>query len=81
MVEDKFKTYKKLLELGIETEQHYVDNFAKLLWTPNTDQEFPISDKFVQQSLTIPNNPYMTDTEVQQVIDAVVNNCVTPLSQ
>ena len=81
MVEDKFESYKKLLELGIETEQHYVDNFAKLLWTPNTDQEFPISDKFVQESLTIPNNPYMTDTEVQQVIDAVVNNCVTPLSQ
>ena len=80
MVKDKFQSYKKLLEAGIETEQHYVDNFGKLLWTPNYDREYPMSDKFVDQSLTIPNNPHMTDAEVQQVIDAVVNNCVAPSS-
>ena len=80
MVKDKFESYKKLLEAGIETEQHYVDNFGKLLWTPNYDREYPMSDKFVDQSLTIPNNPHMTDSEVQQVIDAVVNSCVAPSS-
>ena len=80
MVKDKFQSYKKLLEAGIETEQHYVDNFGKLLWTPNYNREYPMSDKFVEQSLTIPNNPHMTDSEVQQVIDAVVNNCVAPSS-
>jgi dTDP-4-amino-4,6-dideoxygalactose transaminase len=80
MVDDKFSTYKKLLEAGIETEQHYVDNFAKLPWTPDSEREYPMSDKFVLQSLTIPNNPYMTDSEVEQVIEAVVNNCVTPSS-
>ena len=40
-----------------------------------------MSDKFVQQSLTIPNNPFMTDSEVQQVIDTVLNMFVAPLSK
>ena len=80
MVDDKFSAHKQLLEAGVETEQHYVDNFAKLLWTPSSGQEYPMSDKFVQQSLTIPNNPYMTDSEVEQVIETVVNICVAPSS-
>tara|TARA_B100000902_G_scaffold349643_1_gene358363 strand:+ start:976 stop:2073 length:1098 start_codon:yes stop_codon:yes gene_type:complete len=80
MVDDKFSAYKKLLEAGIETEQHYVDNFAKLQWTPDSKQDHTMSDKFVQQSLTIPNNPYMTNAEVEQVIEAVINICVAPSS-
>ena len=48
---------------------------------PNYDREYPMSDKFVQQSLTIPNNPFMTDSEVQQVIDTVLNMFVAPLSK
>ena len=81
MVKDKFASYTKLLQAGLETEQHYADNFGTLLWTPNYNREYPMSDKFVQQSLTIPNNPFMTDSEVQQVIDTVLNMFVAPLSK
>ena len=72
MVEDKFKAYDLLLNEGIETERHYVDNFSKLLWTPNVDEQFDMSDKFIQSSLTIPNNPFMTDEEVEIVSDTIL---------
>ena len=80
MVDDKFESYQKLLELGIETEQHYPDNFSKLGWIKPNLSNSPMTDKFVKQSLTIPNNPHMTDDEIQQVIDAVVNSSVAPSS-
>lgn len=81
MVDDKFIAYKKMLELGVETEQHYVDNFSELPWTPNTNQEYPITNKFIKQSLTIPNNPFMTDSEVETVSNLVINNLVAPSSR
>lgn len=80
MVDDKFEAYKKLLDLGIETEQHYPDNFSKLGWIKSNLNDSPVTDKFVKQSLTIPNNPHMSDQEIQQVIDAVVNSSVAPSS-
>ena len=75
-VADKFSAHKKLLSAGLQTSQHYVDNFAKLPWTPNTDKQFPMTDKFVQQALSLPINGHMTDAEVKEVIDIVVRNCV-----
>lgn len=71
MVEDKFSSYKRLLEFGVESEQHYPDNFSKLDWVKSNLTEYRMTDKFVQQSLTIPNNPHMTDEEVDLVINAV----------
>jgi len=73
MVDDKFSAHKKMLEAGVETEQHYADNFASLSWTPKTDKKFPMTDKFVKQSLTIPNNPFMTDAEVEVVTKKVID--------
>ena len=73
MVDDKFSAYKKMLEAGVETEQHYADNFARLPWTPHTDSKFPMTDRFVKQSLTIPNNPFMTDAEVEIVTKKVID--------
>ena len=80
LVKDKFKMHRVLLAQGVETEQHYVDNFSKLLWTPNSDNTYPMTDKFIEQSLTIPNNPFMTESEIQQVIEKVINNYVAPSS-
>jgi len=74
MVDDKFKMYKKLLADGVESEQHYVDNFAKLPWTPNTNKEFPMTDNFIKQSLSIPLNAHMTDSEVDEVVEKVCIN-------
>ena len=72
MVDDKFEAYKKMLDAGVETEQHYADNFATLPWTPKDGRTFPMTDRFVKQSLTIPNNPFMTDSEVEIVTKTVL---------
>ena len=78
-VDNKFEAHKKLLSMGVETAQHYVDNFAKLPWTPSTNKQFLKTDEFIKQSLSLPINAHMTDAEVQQVIDAVINISVAPL--
>lgn len=75
MLKDKFKAYETLLQAGVETERHYVDNFSKLLWTPNVEESFNMTDKFIQSSLTIPSNPFMTDQEVELVAKTVLENC------
>ena len=77
-VDDKFETYERLLDAGIETARHYVDNFFKLEWTQNTEENFPVTDRFIQQCLSLPINAYMTDHEVQKVIEIVINTTVTP---
>ena len=71
-VDNKFESYKNFLKQGLETEQHYADNFAKLSWTPNYKFKFKMTDKFVNQALTIPSNPFMTDNEVEQVVKIVM---------
>jgi len=78
MTADKHEAYKKMLQLGVETEQHYVDNFAELSWTPKDHRKFPNTDRFITQSLTIPSNPFMTDSEVEKVAELIINNLVAP---
>ena len=74
MVPDKFQAYKDLLHHGVETSQHYVDNFAKLPWTPHVEDNFDTTDIFIKQSLTIPNNAFMTDNEVEKVSEIVLKH-------
>jgi len=71
--DDKFKAHKDLLSLGVDTEQHYPDNFSNLDWIKSSLKDTTMTDKFVQRSLTIPNNPHMTDSEVNMVIEAVLS--------
>jgi len=78
MVENKFEAFEKLKSQGVETLRHYQDNFAKLPWTPSTDEQFPITDKYIRQSLSLPINGHMTDSEIYEVIEKVVNNTVAP---
>ena len=73
-VEDKLWSHGKLNKMGVQTERHYLDNFATLDWTPDTGKSFTITDRFVKQSLTIPNNPHMTDEDVNFVIDCVLSH-------
>ncbi len=80
-VEDKFKAHDKLLSMGLKTAQHYVDNFADLPWTPSTDEKFPMTDTFIRHALSLPINAHMTDPEVQEVINIVVNSGVAPSSR
>ncbi len=73
MVPDKFKMYNILLEKGIETNRHYVDNFSELPWTPKADKVFNMTNKFIKSSLTIPSNPFMTDDEVDTVVKTILS--------
>ena len=74
MVNDKFTAYERLLSLGVETEKHYVDNFSKLKFTPTDRKTYPVTDMFIQKSLTLPNNPHMTNSEVDEVITKVIKS-------
>ena len=74
MVPDKFQAHKDMLVNGVETSQHYVDNFANLLWTPQVKGDFAMTDTFIRQSLTIPNNAFMTDNEVEKVAEIVLEH-------
>ena len=74
MCKNKFEMYEKLQKDGIDSECHYTDNFAKLPWTPNTEKQFTITDYFIQRSLSIPINAYMTDSEVNEVAEKVYKN-------
>ena len=73
-VADKLWSHDKLNEMGVQTERHYLDNFASLDWTPNSTFNFAVTDRFVKQSLTIPNNPHMTNEDVDFVIDCVLKH-------
>ena len=73
-VEDKEWSHARLNEMGVQTDRHYLDNFAMLDWTPSSSDVFPMTDRFVKQSLTIPNNPHMSDDDVYKVIDCVLNH-------
>ena len=75
-VNDKLEAHQTLLDMGVQTAQHYTDNFAKLQFTPTTDEEFPVTDRFVKHALSLPINGHMTDTEVEQVVQAVVESGV-----
>ena len=74
LVNDKFTAYERLLSLGVETEKHYVDNFSKLKFTPTDRKTYPVTDMFIQKSLTLPNNPHMTNSEVDEVITKVIKS-------
>ena len=73
-VKDKLWSHDKLNDMGVQTERHYLDNFASLDWTPTSTSNFSVTDKFVKQSLTIPNNPHMSNDDVDFVIDCVLKH-------
>ena len=61
---DKFVAQKQLAKLGIESEAQYPDAL------PRTEN-YPGVDRFVKQALSIPINPYLSQTEIDKIIGAV----------
>lgn len=61
---DKFEAQGSLELMGIETEAQYPDALPKT-------GDFPNTDMYVKQALSIPINAHLTDAEVEQVVKAV----------
>lgn len=71
---DKFSMHEKLYADGVNSECHYTENFSDLPWLNKPKENFVITDFYVKRALTIPLNPYLTDSEVEQVVEKVVKN-------
>ena len=57
-----------LAKNDIQGVAHYTDNFAKFF---GSNKSFPNTEKFCTQIITLPNNPWLTDAEIEKVADAV----------
>jgi|TARA_B110000858_G_scaffold33304_1_gene37055 dTDP-4-amino-4,6-dideoxygalactose transaminase len=72
----KYNAHDKMLEEGVETQTHYIDNFATGIFNDqkNINQRYPKTEFHNQCSLSIPMQAFLTDTEVERVADAVIKH-------
>jgi UDP-2-acetamido-2-deoxy-ribo-hexuluronate aminotransferase len=61
--DDKLKAQKKLFDLGIETVPHYTESYG--------GNGFKNTMHYVKHALTLPLNPYISDSEVEHIVDMV----------
>lgn len=61
--DDKMKAKQQLLEMGVETVPHYTESFG--------GTGFPNTNKYIKSALSLPLNPYMSDCEVDTVVQMV----------
>ena len=71
---DKIEMHNRLYADGVDSEEHYTENFSDLPWLNKPKVHMPWTDFFVKRSLTIPLNPHLTDTEIEKVVSAVIKN-------
>ena len=57
-----------LTDNKIQALLHYTDNFAK---SYGSKKQYPMTDKFCQQIITLPNHPWLTDSEIEIIADTV----------
>jgi len=57
-----------LSDNGIQALLHYTDNFAEFF---GSDKQFPRTNKLCASVLTLPNHPWLTDSEVEKVSSTV----------
>jgi|MDSV01.1.fsa_nt_gb UDP-2-acetamido-2-deoxy-ribo-hexuluronate aminotransferase len=60
---DKLKTHQQLKDLGVESVIHYTESYG--------GAGYPITDFYVKSALSIPLHPYMTDSEVEKVVEVI----------
>ena len=64
-------------EQGVETQLHYTYNFARTpVFSNASDQQMPGTEFYQKHAISIPSNPWLTDAETDQIIEAV-KSCVT----
>jgi dTDP-4-amino-4,6-dideoxygalactose transaminase len=57
-----------LVDHNIQAIEHYKDNFADFF---GNTKKFPYTEIFCNNVLTLPNHPWMFDSEVETVADKV----------
>lgn len=65
MFDDKFEALADLAEQGIESQAHYPDILPQ-------SGSYPGAERFAKQSLSIPINGHMRDSEVEKVVEGVI---------
>jgi dTDP-4-amino-4,6-dideoxygalactose transaminase len=85
LVENKWQFRDKMSAQGVETQLHYTYNFAKTpVFTDRPNIEMPGTEFYQQHAISIPSNPWLTDQETDQIIEAVkkkiLNQWAEPLS-
>ena len=65
---DRDRLIKYLAESNIDALAHYTDNFANFF---GSDKKFPNTDMFCSEIVTLPNNAWMTDNEIEKVAKKV----------
>ena len=76
-VQDKKAFRDLMIQRGVETQLHYTYNFAKTaVLSDDTEQHMPMTEFYARHAISIPSNPWLTDTEVSTVVEAV-KSCVT----
>ncbi len=66
--DDRDALVTHLTDSNIQALLHYTDNFAKAY---GSVKEYPMTDKFCQQIITLPNHPWLTDSEIEIVANKV----------
>ncbi len=76
-VSDKKQFRDLMTRQGVETQLHYTYNFARTeVLSTDTEQHMPMTEFYARHAISIPSNPWLTDSEVTQVAEAV-KSCVT----
>lgn len=61
--DDKMEAQKELLDLGIQTVPHYTESYG--------GNDYKNTMHYVKHALSIPLNPYITDSEVEHIVNMV----------
>ena len=76
-VDNKVEFKDRMLEHGIECQTHYTYNFSQAqVFNSQQKTAFPGTQFFINHALSIPCSPWHTDSEAEQVIEAI-QNCIT----
>lgn len=72
LVANKWQFRDRMSERGVETQLHYTYNFAKTpVFGGQNDRYMPGTELYQQHAISIPSNPWLTDAEIDQIIESV----------
>lgn len=73
LVNNRYKFAKYMKDKGIETSIHYPFTLPAAIG--KTKKSFPIAEKFASQVISIPFHPWLTDKEIEYIIE-ITEDCL-----
>ena len=73
LVKNRSNVQQKLKEAGIPTAVHYPIPLNKQPAVADTNITLPYGDKISEEVLSLPMHPYLTESEIQQVVDVIAS--------